>query len=259
MRPRILLASAFLLFAGPAGAQDDLVSGLSQDVVEISSTYTGTDLTVFGAIERPGEGAKSDNAKSDIAKSDIVVVVRGPDAAMTVRRKDRFAGVWINNARARLIGLPSYYFLASTRPLDEIAPGDTLRRYDLGLDNLRPETALSDGAIMPYVRALVRAETKKGLYSQDGAGVEMLSPTLFRVRVAVPAAVPRGSYVVQVYLFHDGTVVSAQSTPLYVDQTGFERRLYDVAHEWPLSYGLLTVLMAVLLGWVSSLFFRRGM
>jgi len=242
-------ACAALLFAGSAGAEDDLVSGLSQDVVEISSTYTGTDLTVFGAIERPGEAAKSD----------VIVVVRGPDANMTVRRKDRFAGVWINNARARLIGLPSYYFLASTRPLDEIAPADTLRRYDLGLDNLRPDRALSDGAILPYVHALVRAEVKNGLYAQNAAAVEMLSPTLFRVRVPVPASVPRGSYLVQVYLFRDGTVVSAQSTPLYVDQTGFERRIYDLAHEWPLSYGLSTVLMAVLLGWVSSLFFRRGM
>lgn len=249
MRPRILLAaSAALLFAGPAGAQDDLVSGLSQDVVEISSTYTGTDLTVFGAIERPGEAAKSD----------IVVVVRGPGANMTVRRKDRFAGIWINNARARLIGLPSYYFLASTRPLDEIAPADTLRRYDLGLDSLRPDTALSDGAILPYVRALVRAEVKNGLYVQNAAAVEMLSQTLFRVRVPVPASVPRGSYLVQVYLFRDGTVISAQSTPLYVDQTGFERRIFDFAHAWPLSYGLLTVLMAALLGWISSLFFRRG-
>jgi uncharacterized protein (TIGR02186 family) len=250
MRQRILLAaSAVLLFSGPAGAEDDLVSGLSQDVVEISSTYSGTDLTVFGAIERPGEAAKSD----------IVVVVRGPDATMTVRRKDRFAGIWINNARARLMGLPAYYFLASTRPLDEIAPADTLRRYDLGLDNLRPDRALSDGAILPYVRALVRAEVGRGLYAQNAAAVEMLSPTLFRVRVPVPAAVPRGSYLVQVYLFRDGTVISAQSTPLYVAQTGFERRLYDWAHEWPLPYGLSTVLMAVLLGWLSSLFFRRGM
>lgn len=258
MRQWLLLAAfAALLFAGPAGAEDDLVSGLSQDVVEISSTYSGTDLTVFGAIERPD--AKSDAAKSDVAKSDIVVVVRGPGATMTVRRKDRFAGIWINNARARLMGLPSYYFLASTRPLDEIAPADTLRRYDLGLDNLRPDRALSDGSIMPYVRALVRVEVKNGLYAQNAAAVEMLSPTLFRVRVPVPAAVPRGSYVVQVYLFRDGTVISAQSTPLYVDQTGFERRLYDWAHDWPLPYGLSTVLMAVLLGWVSSLFFRRGM
>ena len=245
-------ACAALLFAGPAGAEDDLVSGLSQDVVEISSTYTGTDLTVFGAIERP-------DAKSDIAKNDIVVVVRGPDATMTVRRKDRVAGVWINNARARLMGLPAYYFLASTRPLDEVAPADTLRRYDLGLDNLRPDRALSDGGILPYVRALVRAEVKNGLYAQNTTSVEMLSPTLFRVRVPVPAAVPRGSYLVQVYLFRDGTVVSAQSTPLFVDQTGFERRIYDIAHGWPWSYGFVTILMAVLLGWVSSLFFRRGM
>ena len=248
-QPILLAACAVLLFAGSAGAEDELVSGLSQDVVEISSTYTGTDLTVFGAIERPGEAAKSD----------IVVVVRGPGANMTVRRKDRFAGIWINNARARLIGLPSYYFLASTRPLDEIAPADTLRRYDLGLDSLRPDTALSDGAILPYVRALVRAEVKNGLYAQSITDVEMLSPTLFRVRVPVPASVPRGSYLVQVYLFREGTVVSAQSTPLFVDQTGFERGLYDFAHQRPLFYGFLTVLMAVLLGWFSTFFFRRGM
>jgi uncharacterized protein (TIGR02186 family) len=247
MRRRFALtACAVLLFAGPAGAEDNLVSGLSQDVVEISSTYTGTDLTVFGAIERPAD-----------TTGDVVVVVRGPDATMTVRRKDRFAGIWINNARARLIGLPSYYFLASTRSLDEIAPADTLRRYDLGLDNLRPDRALSDGAILPYVRALVRAEVKNGLYAQNTTPVEMLSPTLFRVRVPVPASVPRGSYLVQVYLFRDGTVVSAQSTPLYVDQTGFERGIFDLAHDWPWSYGLATVLMAVLLGWLSSLFFRR--
>jgi uncharacterized protein (TIGR02186 family) len=176
---------------------------------------------------------------------------------MTVRRKDRIAGVWINNARARLMGMPSYYFLASTAPLQKIAPGDTLRRYDLGLDNLRPDTALSDGSIVPYVRALVRAEVKSGLYGENTAGVEMLSPTLFRLRVPVPAAVPRGSYLVQVYLFRDGAVVSAQSTPLYVDQTGFDRRLYDFAHIWPWSYGVATVLLAILLGWVSSLFFRR--
>jgi len=238
-----------LLVVAPAAAQEELVSGLSQDVVEITSDYTGTELTVFGAIERAAQPTPGD----------IVVVVRGPGATMTVRRKDRIAGVWINNARAKLVGMPSYYFLASTAPLGKIASGDTLRRYDLGLDTLRPDTALSDGSVVPYVRALVRAQVNNGLYGQNITGVEMLSPTLFRVRVPVPAAVPRGSYLVQVYLFRDGAVASAQSTPLYVDQTGFNRRLYDFAHLWPLSYGISTVLLAVLLGWASTLFFRRGM
>jgi uncharacterized protein (TIGR02186 family) len=239
-------ALALLLLAAPALAEENLTSGLSQDVVAITSNYTGTDITVFGAIE----GAPGTEA------GDIVVVVRGPEAAMTVRRKDRIAGVWINRARARLM-LPGYYFIAANRPLQEIASADTLQRYELGLSHLRAQTLASDGNPAPYVAALVRAQSRGGLYAEKNAGVEMLSATLFRVRVPVPATVPRGSYSVEAYLFRDGTVISVQSTPLFVDQTGFERRLYDFAHAKPLLYGLGTVLMAVLLGWLSTFFFRK--
>lgn len=235
------------LLARPTAAQEDLVSGLSQDVVEITSNYTGTDLIVFGAIE---------NASAP-AMRDIVVVVRGPDGDMTVRRKDRIAGVWINDARARLSGMPSYYFVASTRALDKIASPDTLGLYDLGLDSLEPDAVLSDGPGEPYRQALLRSLERAGLYAQQPQAVEMLSPTLFRVRVPVPAAVPSGQYNVEVYLFRGGAVVSAQSTPLYVDQTGFEKRLRNFALHSPLYYGVATVLMAVLLGWISSAVFRR--
>jgi uncharacterized protein (TIGR02186 family) len=242
-----LAALAAALLAPPAAAQEDLVSGLSQDVVEITSNYTGTDLIVFGAIEH-AQGATA---------RDIVVVVRGPDNDMTVRRKDRIAGVWINDARARLYDMPSYYFVASTRALDKIASPDTLGLYDLGLDNLKPDAVLSDGPSEPYRQALLRTLARTGLYVQEPEAIEMLSPTLFRVRVPVPAAVPSGQYNVQVYLFRDGAVVSAQSTPLYVDQTGFERRLRTFALNSPLYYGAATVLMAVLLGWIASAAFRR--
>ena len=61
----------------------------------------------------------------------------------------------------------------------------------------------------------------------------------------------------KVYLFRDGEVVSAQSTSLFVDATGLERRLFNLAHNAPLIYGLACVLMAVLLGWISSVLFRR--
>jgi len=52
-------------------------------------------------------------------------------------------------------------------------------------------------------------------------------------------------------------VISAQSTPLFVDQIGLERRLYSFAHSSPLFYGISTVLMALLMGWTSSVVFRR--
>jgi hypothetical protein len=41
--------------------------------------------------------------------------------------------------------------------------------------------------------------------------------------------VARGQYNVEVYLLRDGEVVSAQSTPLFIDQTGIERRLFNLA------------------------------
>mgnify|MGYP000979639442 CR=1 FL=1 len=77
------------------------------------------------------------------------------------------------------------------------------------------------------------------------------------VNAAVPAGVARGQYKVEVYLFRDGEVQRAQSTPLFIDQTGLERRLYNFAHNQPFGYGLAAVAMAVIMGWISSLLFRR--
>lgn len=239
--------AALLLFAAPATAQDELTSGLSQDVVEITSTYTGTDLVIFGAISRPPAGEISD----------VVVVVRGPDARMTVRRKERVAGLWINRASAKFGGMASYYFLAATRPLARIAPAEVLNRYGLGFASLNPGRVQSDGPPTPYRAALMRAMERHRLYTDKPDGVEMLSPTLFRVHVPLPAATPRGLYTVQVFLIRGGMVTGAQSTPLFVDQIGFERKLYGFAHQMPLLYGLSTVLMAVMLGWLSSLAFGR--
>jgi len=236
---------ALLLFAAPAVAEENLTSMLSQDYLQISSNFNGSEITVFGAVENPSEHGVGA----------VVVVVRGPDTLMTVRRKDRIAGMWINSARAKL-WLPSYYFIASSAPLPEIANGDTLSRYELGLTNLRADMVASDGVAAPYQAALVRAEQRAGLYRENPAGVEMQN-TAFRVHVPIPAAVPRGSYNVEVYLFRDGNVVAAQSTPFYVDQSGFERRLFEFAHNKPLYYGLATVLMGILLGWGSTFFFRR--
>lgn len=247
MKRIAMLAVLAIGAASPAAPAENLVSGLSQDAIEITSNYTGTDIVVFGAIERP----------ETETKPDIVVVVRGPDADIRVRRKGRLAGVWINRNRVVLHGMPSYYFIASTRALNQIAPDTTLRQYGLGLAALAPRAVTGRHDAEPFRQALIRHEQKAGLYAQSPNGVHFLSGTLFRVRVPVPSSAPRGRYIVEVYLIRDGTVIAVQPTPLTIDQTGLERRLFDFAHLDPLAYGLSTVLMAVLLGWLSSFAFRR--
>jgi uncharacterized protein (TIGR02186 family) len=249
---RLALAFVALCLCATCAVAEDLVSGLSQDQIQITSNYAGTDIVVFGAIESAETGATA-------APRDVVVVLRGPDADFVVRRKARVAGVWINRDKITLYGMPAYYYAASTRPLSKLAPASTLAQYQLGLANLMPksESTHMPSKGEPFRLAAIRARERQKLYAEAPDGVEFLGYSLFRVHVPVPASVPRGEYAVQVYLFRDGAVVSAQTTPLFVDQIGLERRLFNFAHDRPFWYGLLTVAVAMLLGWASSFLFRR--
>ena len=75
---RLLPAVLTFCLCTSAAAAEDLVSGLSQDQIQITSNYAGTDIVVFGAIESAETGVTAESR-------DVVVVVRGPDADFVVR------------------------------------------------------------------------------------------------------------------------------------------------------------------------------
>jgi uncharacterized protein (TIGR02186 family) len=239
--------AALLLFTTPVAAAEDIVSGLSQDQIEINSSYTGADIVVFGTIERPAAPTGRD----------VVVVVRGPDTQLTVRRRDRIAGVWVNREAARFQGMPAFYFLASTRPMLQIAAPEVLTRYGLGAGYLTPAAIVTNHDAAPFREAGLRQMAARGLYTDAPGNIDFHSESLFKTVVPIPAAAARGQYNVEVYLFRDGDVVSVQSTPFFIDQTGLERRLYTLAHNTPVAYGMFAVLMALLFGWTASVWMRR--
>jgi len=238
--------------AAPAHA-DDLVSGLSTDLIQITSNFTGTDIVLFGAIE-PAE-----NNAAPAKDQDLVIVVRGPQIDMTVRRKERMMGIWVNRDQIVFTGLPGYYFLASTRPLDDIASLPTLQLFRLGTANLEStyKGNMNADKAAAFRAAAIRDRKRERLYWESPTGIEFLSRTLFRARIAVPASVPPGEYRAEAYLFQDGTVVSAQSSPLFIDKSGFERRVYNYAYQASFAYGFAAVLMAFALGWTGFLVFRQ--
>lgn len=243
------LLVALVMLTAPAAAET-LVSGLSQDKIQITSSYSGTDIVVFGAIEN-GSSPKG---------RDVVVVIRGPSTDFTARRKARVVGLWINSDRVVVRGMPSYYYLVGTRAIGLLATDDTLAHYDLGIDNIAPIDATTPvpSKLETYRQAIIRARERQGLYAERDSGVEFLGPSLFRARIPVPASVPRGAYRAEVYLLRDGAVIGAQSSPLFIEQAGMERQLFNYAHDWPLAYGVSAVVMSLLLGWLSSVVFRQN-
>jgi uncharacterized protein (TIGR02186 family) len=252
MSVRLILALIVLLFAARAEAAEDLVSGISTDLIQIQSDFAGTEIVVFGAIE-------TFDPTTPVEDRDIVVAVRGPDVDFTVQRKARVLGLWLNAEQMPIGGMPGYYFVASTRPLDVIASADTLERFELGTAHLRasvpPDTSGDD--LAEFHAAAERLLTGEGMYWESTTAIEFLSRSLFRARIPVPATVPPGEYRAEVYLFHGGTVTSAQSSPLFVDKTGLEREIYDFSFEAPLAYGGLAVFLSFSLGWLGFVLFRQ--
>jgi uncharacterized protein (TIGR02186 family) len=241
------------LFAWTPARADDLISGLSTDLIQITSNFTGTDIVLFGAIEPSEEAGPAKD-------QDLVIVIRGPQLDMTVRRKKRILGIWVNREQVELLGLPGYYFLASTRPLDDIASLATVQRFHLGTANLEATTRgnISPDEASAFRAAAIRDRKREHLYWESPTGIEFLSRTLFRARIQVPASVPPGEYRAEVYLFQNGTIVSAQSSPLFIDKSGFERQVYNYAYQASFAYGFAAVLMALAFGWAGYLVFRQS-
>ena len=242
---------AALLFVCTAASAQDLVSGLSTDLIQINSQFNGTAIVLFGAIDIDPTTPTKDQ--------DLVIVIRGPPVDMTVRRKERLFGlVWINRSQVQLSGMPGYYFLASTRPLDDIASLATLQRFRLGTANIDATVrgTRDPAEVSAFRSAAVRDLKREHLFWESPTGIDFLSRTLFRAQIPIPAAVPPGEYRAEVYLFRGGQVVSAQSSPLFVDKTGFERQVYNYAYQASFAYGFATVMMALLFGYAGFFIFR---
>ncbi len=238
--PVALFGLVWLTLAGSASAEP-LVADLSSHLVAITAGFTGTDVVMFGAVDGPG---------------DIIVVVRGPSADLVVRRKERVLGIWVNRQQVEFAGVPSYYALASSRPLDEAIADAVLKPQQIGLDRLQLG-ASPDGAAADFRAALLRIKQADGHFIGEAGKVAFLGGRLFRANFHFPANVPTGSYLVEVLLLRNGEVASAQTTPLVISKIGIGAEIYEFAHRRSALYGAIAILGALLAGWIAHLALRR--
>lgn len=240
-----LLVLGLMLPLTSRAQEAPLVTDLSSHLISITSSFTGTDLLIFGAVEEAG---------------DIIMVLRGPQSRVTVREKKRILGIWVNLESVEFSDVPGYYAVATSRPLEEIATPAVLTRLQIGADNLRlpPRRDIkTEEEIKPFRKAILRQKRGDGLIQEDVSSVVFLGPKLFRARISFPATVPTGTYRAEVYLVRENQVIAAQATPLFIKKSGAEQVLSDFSHQQPWIYGLSAVFMAIFAGWLAATVFRK--
>jgi len=247
----LLLALAPLLIAADKPV---LVPDISARKVEIRYSFTGAQLLLFGAIVFPG-------GRPPNHPSDIVVVLRGPVQPILVREKQRILHIWMNADSNRFRSAPSFYSVASSRPISALVDERTAAIYEMGLHNLQLSPG---GGALPekerrFEAGLLDLRRRHGLYAENARGVEISGGVLYRATIAIPSQVPVGTYTAETFLIDRGKVIAAATRDIQIDKSGFERFVALAARRHEGLYGIAAVLMSLGMGWAAAAFFRRRM
>lgn len=248
----LALFSLYYVLSSNAVRAETLVTDLSQHVIEITSQFSGSELLLFGAIERHAlESVQSNEISVQGLDYDIIVVVQSEPTDLVVRKKEKVAGIWINTENQMIHGAPGYYVIGSTRPLDEFLSKEDQVRLRLGLANLNITNEQGED-VGEYKEALIRNMINKDLYKESSGNVTVKDEILFRATLAFPSNMPVGNYKADVYLVRDGNVIINHRTDLLVDKRGIERFIYNFAHDYPPYYGIMAIFVAISVGLFSG-------
>jgi uncharacterized protein (TIGR02186 family) len=245
-RPRVIVPENADLTA------EKVVAGLSSDSVAITASFDGSDILIYGAVKRQSPIPSGPPLQ-------VIVTVEAPAETLTIWKKARRFGIWLNTENVEVGAAPGFYVVATTGPLEQILDPEWDSRYrispHLALRAIGADTEVSD--VVPYTTALIRLREESNLYRLDEGSVKLVDQTLFRADVMLPANLVEGEYKTRIFLLRNGQVVDVYRAPIEVRKVGLERWLYRLAFDRPFLYGLMSLAVAVFAGWGASALFRK--
>lgn len=240
---------AALVLRPDSSTAEEVVLGLSQDQVAITATFDGSEILIFGAVKRETPIAHD-------APLEVVVTVSGPQAPVTVRRKERRFGIWINTESVLVDQAPSFYTVATSAPFDDVLSDTEDLRQRISIERAIRLVGAGVETGQDFSEAVVRIRENAGLYSLRENTVTLDQQTLFRTALQMPADLTEGLYKTRIFLTRDGELVSKYETAIAVEKVGLERFLYTLSRDHSVAYGVLALVIACISGWAASSLFQ---
>lgn len=236
---------ALFLLCLPASAEE-VVLGLSQNEVAITTSFNGSEIFVFGAVKR--EEAIPEGELG------VIVTITGPPQPVTVRLKERRFGIWVNTDEVDIEAVPSFYSVATNGALEDVLSVRENLRHQVSVPSMIQSISAPDSVLdaTGFVTALIRIRERAEAFQLLEGQVVVDEETLFRTRIQLPAALTEGSYQTRIFLTRDGQVVAQHETAIDVRKVGLERWLYSLSRNQPFLYGLMSLAIAIFAGWGAS-------
>ena len=244
----VFFLTALLITKNLASAADNkMTAEVSTDLVQINTGFDGMNLLLFGTTNGANE---------------IIIVIKGPLETNIIRKKTRVASIWINTEKVIIENVPTFYAIASTRPLNQIAAQSILKEYGIGANNFSINLSKQPNAKTidisdEYKNALIRLKNKLGLYVDNPIKIKLIEGQLFKANIKFPANVSTGKYTAEIYSFKNGLLLDVINKPILVEKIGIGADVFRLAHSHSALYGIIAILIAVASGWIAAAIFRK--
>lgn len=234
---KLILLFSVLSVPG-ASAQDKVLSiELAFDHIDVTSGFSGAQIEVFG------------HRKDKF--TDVAIVVTGPEKNITVWRKAKLLGAWINRYAVRFRNMPLYYGYAVGEG-EVFKDSELMKTSGIGIDALmigKAELKSPTEKLGNHQDSLLASMRSKSLYPQEPLKINYINDYFFRTRFLLPASAPTGTYKIRSFLFKEGKLVETDMDIMKVEQVGLNAFIFQAAHKNEWLYGMFCVVLALVSGW----------
>ncbi len=239
-----MLLSLSFIYLDYGFSKEKLVAELFESKIDIDVGFTGATISIFGMIDEEG---------------DVVVTVTGPRKKIVVRKKENNMGIWINGSTKVFSDVPSFYYVASNKPLEKLNAETSLHVNQIGLKNLRFEGAeeneRKDRKL--WIDGIVNTMVKQGRYSDKIGKIEISKNKLFKTELYFSSDILEGEYIVDTLLLKSGNVVGARRSFINVSKSGLGAKIHFLANYNSLFYGFFSIILALLFGFLANFIIRK--
>ena len=240
----IITLLSLIFFYHSAKASQNLIAEFLDNQIDIDVGFTGKKLSYFGVIDTSG---------------DLVIIVTGPRKKIKVFKKEKKAWFWINSSYRVFSDVPSYYYVAASRPLNQIKNDSFLKINQIGLENLRFEGAeeIEDEERMQWRNGIIESMKKMGNYFSKSGTIDIIDKRLFKTDISFPSDIAEGIYIVDTLLLKNEIVIGSKRSFINVSKSGVGEKVYLFATENGLLYGIFAAIAAMLFGFLVNEVIRK--
>ena len=242
----IKLITLILLVLIPNTILAEAYFDISEDNIKIETNFTGKEVIIFGILNDGQE---------------TIMTIKGPQKNAVIQKKERILGFWFNTKQITYNEIPSVFFIASSKNIEDILPASTIIKEELSFNYLLENKTsqrnfISDVSLENWRDNFVRINKNKNLFKKYN--VEKIDNKLFQTRIFFPAKSIPGEYKVNVYQIQNNLILNNKEKIITLKKSGVGSQIYNFAHNNAAAYGLFAIIFAIMSGFLAATLFRRS-